>query len=163
MVAESEGCPVDVFDRILADFEPMTTVLTEFVRSFDVDYSISLGSDFEVDLDEMKIIYAVALADKSATAFRDNFIARFPACADFDIFTLSLMHELGHLETEYDMIDDSAERATISDNSEYFDLYNERIATDWAGEYLTANHDDMKNWESKVLAIFKKIFDKYED
>jgi len=64
------------------------------------------------------------------------------------------------------MVDDVvARRACKSekDSERYYNLHNERIATDWAGEYLTAHHDTMKAWEEKILGILKKVLDTYPD
>jgi hypothetical protein len=152
------------FERIANDFHTVTDLLNAFVQTFDEEYSVELGPDFEADDIEEKIFYAVAIMDAGATSFRANFIKRYPLCASFDIFTLSFMHELGHLETEWDTVDDTRERKKIKglkDAEKYYALHNERIATDWAGEYLTENYDSMKAWESKILEAFKKILDKY--
>ena len=48
-------------------------------------------------------------------------------------------------------------------NSRYFRLHNERNATDWAGEYLTAHHDEMRVWEIKIMKTLKKVLDKIID
>lgn len=145
------------------DFAPITAELEKFVKTFDEEYSVALNSDFQSDSIEMRVYYTFAMIDKSAKAFRANFVQRFPACADFDVFTLSFFHELGHLEMDWASIDDANERNTIKDDETYFALYNETIATDWAGEYLTEHHDEMKLWEEKILRMFKKVLDKYPD
>jgi len=151
------------------NFAPVTAQLDKFVKTFDEEYSCSFGSDFEA-VNGLEIIYSIAVADDSATRFQNDFISRFPACADFDIFTLSFMHELGHCETDYDTRNDIKAREIIHamKNKDkaykiYFALHNEKIATDWAGEYLTAHHDDMKKWEKKILKTLKKVLDKYPD
>ena len=152
------------------DFAPVTRLLTAFVQSFDEDYACELGSDWEADYDEYIITWSFVMADRSAQSFRDDFIKRFPTCRDFDTFTLSLMHELGHLETCDEMEDDTSLRVAIyamTDRAKadevYYGLHNERIATDWAGWYLTAHHDRMKAWEQKILESLKKVLDKYPD
>ena len=155
---------------VAKDFVSVTRILNQFIRQFDPDYSCTVGADFEAWNNEYKIIYAIALPDACAISFQADFIRRFPQCADFNIFTLSFLHELGHLETEWDMIDDVTERIAIHHikdqdlrDRKYYALHNERIATDWAGEYLTENHDEMKLWEEKVLAKIKKVLDKLID
>lgn len=145
---------------IKQSFAPITRALNAFVRSFDEEYSCVLAPAFEADMTNDIIFYSCFTTEANNVAFREDFIRRFPACADFDIFTLSFLHELGHLETEWDMIDDREQRQAIKDNESYFALYNEQIATDWAGEYLTANHDTMKAWENKIIKKFQKTIDK---
>ena len=151
------------------DFAPVTATLSAFVRTFDEEYSVELGADFEA-VDDEKIVYAIAMIDEEARNFAENFISRFPACAVFDIFTLSFMHELGHLETAWDMVDDVAQRNKLRKMTDkkkacalYYRLHNERIATDWAGEYLTEHLEEMQAFEKKVLQILKKVLDKYPD
>ena len=158
------------FTQVAQDFAQVTALLTAFVQQFDSDYTVELGADFDCVNDECLIHYAVAMPDDGARRFFADFTQRFPACADFDVFTLSFMHEVGHVETEYDMVNDTAQRNKIQKMKDkdkayraYYALYNERIATDWAGEYLTANHEQMKAWEKKFLALFKKVLDKYPD
>ena len=73
------------------------------------------------------------------------------------------MHELGHLETEWDMVDDTEERNKITDNATYFQLYNERIATDWAGEYLTDHKAEMQMLERQILTEIHKIWQSIPD
>lgn len=154
------------FERITKDFAEVTALLNAFVHDFDEEYSVVMGTDFQADNIEDKIYYAIAIMDKGATSFKANFEKRFPVAKDFDIFTLSFMHELGHLETEWDMVDDTQERNEIKglkDAERYYALHNERIATDWAGKYLTAHHEAMKAWEEKILKMFKKVLDEYPD
>lgn len=156
-------------EMIENDFAPVTETLSAFVRTFDEEYSVELGADFEA-VDDEKIVYAIAMMDEGATSFRENFVKRFPACGVFDIFTLSFMHELGHLETAWDMVDDVKQRKAIHAMTDkekayrrYYALHNERIATDWAGDYLTAHLAEMLAFEKKVLEIFRKVLDKYPD
>lgn len=158
------------FEKIEQDFSEVTAMLTAFVQLFDEEWTVALGADFDCLNDECLIHYAIAMSDDGATSFRTDFVKRFPACSDFDIFTLSFLHEVGHCETEIDMVNDVKQRNAIQKMTDkvkafqaYYALHNERIATDWAGEYLTAHHDTMKAWEEKILRIFKKVLDKYPD
>lgn len=151
------------FEKATALFAPVTALLTDFVQMFDLDYTVALQPKFEANLDTDVIGYAVIVPDTATKAFVADFIKRFPVCKCFDPFTLSLMHELGHLETECDMVDDTEERNTITDNETYFDLYNERIATDWAGEYLTENKEEMLMLERQILTELHKVWAKIPD
>lgn len=133
-----------------------TKLLRNFVKSFDEEYTVRKAKSFDSSIFELTISYTLTDADPMGEAFRADFINRFPACADFSLFLLSFMHELGHLETEYDMVNDTAQRNKVKSARAYFRLHNEKIATDWAGNYLTAHHDEMKNFEKK----FWKTLDK---
>lgn len=144
-------------------FAPVTALLTNFVREINPEYSVALGADFAANMDEDCIYFAVAVAQASSDAFVENFVARFPECECFDMFLLSFMHELGHLETEWDMVDDTDLREEIMDNETYFDLYNERIATDWAGEYLTDHLEEMKVLNDQILKTLCEIWQEIPD
>ena len=158
------------FEMIEQDFAEVTTMLTAFVQRFDDEWAVALGSDFDCVNDHCIIHYAIAMPDEGAITFQTDFIKRFPACFDFDVFTLSFLHEVGHCETEFDMVNDIKQRNLIQKMTDkakafqaYYNLYNERTATDWAGNYLTAHHDEMKIWEEKILKKLKKVLDKYPD
>ena len=61
------------------------------------------------------------------------------------------------------MIDDTEERNTIRNDTDYFHLYNETIATNWAGNYATENIETMKNFDKKISEKIKKVLDKLLD
>lgn len=153
-------------------FAPVTRKINSLMRTFDEEYSASLATDFAACSEKSFITYAIAVSELQQSAFSRNFVRRFPACADFNPWTLALMHEIGHLEMAWDDIDDRAARQRLQAlydtnpaqaNSRYFRLHNERNATDWAGEYLTAHHDEMRVWEIKIMKTLKKVLDKIID
>jgi hypothetical protein len=139
-------------------FDSVTEVLADFVRTFDEEYTVALSGDFMADNIEECIYYAPMSPAESGEAFRQNFIKRFPVCKAFSLFMLSFMHELGHLETEWDMVDDTDERNATKDNETYFALHNEKIATDWAGEYLTDHFSEMVEFDRELLEILGDIW-----
>lgn len=139
-------------------FDSVTEVLTDFVRTFDEEYTVELSGDFMADNIEERIYYAPMSPAESGEAFRQNFVKRFPVCEVFSLFMLSFMHELGHLETEWDMVDDTDERNATKDNETYFALHNEKIATDWAGEYLTNHVAEMVKFDRELLEILGDIW-----
>ena len=151
------------FEKATALFAPVTALLNDFVQMFDEEYSVALQPDFEANLDTEVIGYAIAVPKTATEAFVADFVERFPSCKCFDSFTLSFMHELGHLETECDIVDDTEERNAITDNKTYLDLYTARIAPDWAGEYLTEHKDEMLMIEKQILTELQKIWDLIPD
>lgn len=145
-------------EEIMKLFAPVTALLNDFVQMFDEEYTVEVAHKFCADNIQEVVYYTVAMPKGPVDEFVTDFIKRFPACSDFSEFMLSFMHELGHLETEWDMVDDTKERNEITDNATYFQLYNERIATDWAGDYLTEHHDEMKIMERQILKMFHEIW-----
>ena len=75
--------------------------------------------------------------------FRADFVRRCPFAAMFNDVTLSILHELGHWATRasVDWMRDYEDRKGLT-IEEYFTLYSERIATDWAINWLW----DLEHW-----------------
>lgn len=144
-------------------FAPVTALLNDFVQMFDEEYTVELAHKFCADNISEVVFYSVVMPMEPTDEFVTDFVKRFPACKCFNNFTLSFMHELGHLETEWDMVDDTEERNRITDNATYFKLHNERIATDWAGEYLTEHTAEMLILERQVLTMLHKIWQSIPD
>jgi hypothetical protein len=150
-------------EEIMKLFAPVTALLNDFVQMFDEEYTVEVAHKFCADNIQEIVYYTVAMPKAPIDEFVTDFIKRFPACSDFSEFMLSFMHELGHLETEWDMVDDTEERNRITDNKTYFQLYNERIATDWAGEYLTDHKAEMLMLERQILTEIHKIWQSIPD
>ena len=150
-------------EEIMKLFAPVTALLNDFIQMFDEEYTVELAHKFCADNIQEVVYYTVVMPKNSVDEFTTDFIKRFPACSCFSEFMLSFMHELGHLETEWDMVDDTEERNQITDNKTYFQLYNERIATDWAGEYLTEHKNEMQMLERQILTEIHKIWQSIPD
>lgn len=150
-------------EEIMKLFAPVTALLNDFIQMFDEEYTVELAHKFCADNIQEVVYYTVVMPKDSVDEFTTDFIKRFPACSCFSEFMLSFMHELGHLETEWDMVDDTEERNKIMDNTTYFQLYNERIATDWAGEYLTDHKAEMQMLERQILTEIHKIWQSIPD
>ena len=150
-------------EEIMKLFAPVTALLNDFIQMFDEEYTVELAHKFCADNIQEVVYYTVVMPKDSVDEFTTDFIKRFPACSCFSEFMLSFMHELGHLETEWDMVDDTEERNRITDNKTYFQLYNERIATDWAGEYLTDHKAEMQILERQILTEIHKIWQSIPD
>lgn len=149
---------------VLKEFETLTAIVREFVQSFDEEYDVRFGSDFMALLDEDVVVYTIAMGDTCAGTFRKNFLERFPACECLSVFTMSILHEIGHLETEWDMEEDTALRndSKITDE-QYYALHNEWIATQWAGEWATANLATAlafdRKFQAEAMATIGRICD----
>lgn len=141
-------------------FAPLTQAIKKFVQSFNEEYDVCMGTDFYVVTVTNTIVYTIAMSEKSGQAFYNNFVSRFPKCGQLSIFTLSLLHELGHLEMEWDEEDDIDLRNIITTDEEYFNLHNERIATDWAGEYATEHLDEMTKLDQQFINFITRTINK---
>ena len=139
--------------------EEINNHVENFVKTFDEEYSTVMGDEFYVYLDENLICWTLICDDEGAIAFEENFRKHFPIAKNFDVFTLSILHEIGHLETEDEMIDDTQYRNSEKiTNEEYFKLHNERIATEWAGDWLEENYSIAKNFENKLHKLLNEFY-----
>jgi len=138
--------------------EKVDNMINDFVKQFSADYSAELGSEFYANMDLQKIVYPLLMGDKSSRIFHENFASRFPCAMQISTFTLSLLHEIGHLETESEMVDDTAERNEEM-GIEYFDLWNERIATDYAGFWLQDNFEKARKFDENLDELLFEAWD----
>ena len=130
-----------------------------FVQSINEEYDCVMGLDFMADLANDVIVWSILTIEKSGEAFYDNFISRFPKAKGFSLFTLSILHEVGHLETENEMEDDVDIRNNeIMTNEEYFNLFNERIATDWAGYWIEKNFQKAINLDDTFRNALNNLY-----
>jgi hypothetical protein len=136
-----------MLDRFL---EEINEVVNEIVKYFDEEYSAYLSDEFSADIVNDKVAYSLLVEPISNEEFRNDFVSRFVVADKYSDFLLSLLHEIGHLETVNDMIDDIEKRGKITDNEKYFNLFNERIATDWAGFWLEDNEVLAKRFDAQI-------------
>ena len=137
----------------------VNNMINDFVKQFSADYSAELGSEFYANMDLQKIVYPLVIGDKSSRLFHENFASRFPCANQISTFLLSLLHEIGHLETESEMVDDTPERNKEM-GLEYFDLWNERIATDFAGFWLQDNFEIAKKYNDEIENVLFEMYEK---
>ena len=131
-------------------------------KSFQADVGDKIGNDETQD-----VYYNFAeLTDKSAKLFRKFWTKREPMLKGFSDITISLLHELGHLETndkirknfpmvmrELTMIGiESKADSYESLNHYYFIMPDEKAATEWAIKWLS------KKKNRKVAKKFEKEF-----
>ena len=111
------------------------------------------------------------LFDESMKLFRDYWTQKVPMLAEFADITLTLLHELGHLETTdkiraefpnemrelFWFAIDSNGGDNDEKNRRYFEMPDERAATEWGIEWLKdAEHQRFaKNFEKNFYSCFK--------
>lgn len=138
--------------------DKINSIIDQFVKSIDEDYSARFAADFMACLDEDVVEWALAVPENDGAAFYDNFIERFPHAAHYSFFLLCLLHEVGHLETEWNMIDDVIARNKSMRPADYYKLHNERIATDWAGEWLADNPRKAQTLDRELTAAINEFY-----
>lgn len=133
-------------------------ILNEIVKSFNEDYSVVEGEEYSATLSTYIITYTL-----------DTFLSDFYFVQEMyrrggiempflNPMTCSLLHEIGHLETEELMVDDTQLRNEYGNSNEgaqesfarYCELYNEQIATQWAIFYILDNKEQVKEWDRRL-------------
>lgn len=90
---------------------------------------------------------------ESDKAFRKDFVARCPMGRGFANVTLSVLHEIGHFfNKEAFDAQDMDEYKNVTEYEEYFALPCEKVATDWAINWLQNKE------HRKVAKAFEKSF-----
>ena len=134
----------------IPEYDRVTEIVKDFANGFaacDVVFGTVNMCHVAGD-DKVTIMYSTPRAvNGEPDEFADNFISRYPRCAVLSQITLSLLHEIGHMVnkeamTHYD--------ANVSTSAEYFDLPNEKIATDWAGNFASKNLQFCLDFDTKL-------------
>ena len=130
------------------------------------------GVDCVADCEELEIEYNLdQVWDEGADLFRRFWTAKVPMLQEFSNITLTLLHELGHLETNdevravftfkdrhvtWEAIDLLFDNDTEK-NFRYFEIPDEASATQWGIDWLAdAEHQRVvKIFEQNFMACFK--------
>ena len=135
-------------------------ILNEYVAKFDL--SARLDSDFIYYYTSDIVTYALAAPDRGGRHFM-QFVKQLRPELTAPIFLASLFHEIGHSETLDDLTEEeisycrdekkrilSKESYTKKDDFTYFNLPDEKIATEWGLDY-------MYNHAEEVTLLWHKL------
>lgn len=130
----------------------------------DEDIKLEINTDWEVDTTD-NIIY---IGDKQKTQLDDYFI-EYLKTDKYNYFIISLLHEVGHVVTLTEELEEDQERmhsiyrylykSNIIDERQlclaYFNIKAERLATEWARQYYD-NHLNIIDDLIKKIGGIKK-------
>lgn len=146
-------------EKVQQWLDKINVELNAFVKTINEEYSCQYGTDFCAYLDNNIIEWTLLVTENSSEAFYANFVSRYPQVKGFSFFLLSLLHEVGHFETEWEMENDTEIRNSDLTDEQYFDLFNERIATDWAGEWILHNLLTAQKVDKQLTALLDDFYD----
>lgn len=149
----------------------MDRVINKFFKTVGAnDLAARMGTDFCYYYYENVVDYSIIVSERMDRMFMD-FAKSIGLKVECGVFILSLLHEVGHHMT-IDEIDDDVYKycedvkANLTDSDEdvmtYFNLPDEKIATEWAIDYINNNFEIVKVFSShfqKVLLNFIKKYD----
>lgn len=143
----------------------MNELLTEMVQKVNQEYSVICDGTFYCDVDDMTISYSRNSKSVMEQIFANYIYNSYEDVPQVSPFMLSILHELGHAETEDEMIDDSGAQFAFdrkenqSDEefyagfTKYYQLPNEQLATDWAVWFLKENAEECIAWDNKIKEL----------
>lgn len=141
------------------------TIINEFLQSIDPELSAVEGNEFEYEYATSQITVSFG-DDPRGAYFMAHLYKTFRPCIHLPLFIWSILHEVGHHETANEACCDSDDNellerglaAILPDldiaSDLYFNLTDERYATEWAVDYAEQN-------QKKVLEFTKKIAETY--
>lgn len=134
--------------------------------NFENFENVGLGTDFFCYPNTAEIYVAVVALRDALDEFYNNLLTRTDV-DDISCFTWSFLHEVGHCMTWTYMnkrthnhcrnIKRKIERGSI-DTQTYYRLADEKMATDWAIDFVSHNHKLVKAFDKNVLQILTEIF-----
>lgn len=132
-----------------------------FIKEVNMDLRVKFQEyDIECDIYD-EIIYIGATFDKQIDKYFQEFVEQLePKCKNINPFLLSILHEIGHIETWteedleekhflYNMLQMNYKDSDIKEyNNMYFRIPLEQNATEWGINYALSHLDLMKkyNW-----------------
>ena len=134
--------------------------------NFDNFESVNLGTDFFCYPNTAEIYVAIVALENALDEFMTNLLTRTDI-TDISDFTWSFLHEVGHCMTwQYlgkrtdhhcNYVKRKIRRGSV-DSQTYYRLPDEKMATDWAINYVTQNYKKVKAFDKNVLQILTEIF-----
>lgn len=156
-----------------------TDLLIEKVDSFLSPFGIDsdFDSDFYYDPEEERVYFSILVTEKADALFKKFILENFNLITP-NIFTLSLLHEVGHFYTlnfftekqirnthkEKVLIEKKLNTLPINSDEynevfcEYFNLNIEKVATEWAVTYYKNNKKRCDDFYEDFLNILQNEY-----
>ena len=130
--------------------KPINKILNDFLSSIDCE--ARLGSDFEYWGGNNMIYYALVVPQSDSDAFVDFANSLFPD-VKADVFLWSFLHE------EWAEYTDKVHNLKAGkDDLYYFNLPQEKAATEWAGNYMRTHKKEVAALWSKLAPAIQNFY-----
>lgn len=138
-------------------------VLNDFIKTINSDYKVLKDKyEFTSDWEEGKVWVCFKENKEDDTLFMDYITSKYNI--EIDTFLMSLLHEIGHLETETEELSDSRavdlfmlevayDNGAITKQeyfNRYFEIECESLATEWGIEYYKSHEEQCKELVKKL-------------
>lgn len=152
----------------LQGVDKIENILNTFLEPFEC--SAQLGSDFSYWYSDSLINFALVVTETNDRDFQE-FCKELQPKLHCDIFLLSFMHELGHHETVDEWEDDEyldmkiqkekINKMKVSQkekNFMYFNIPDEKRATEWGLQYIMEHQTEMMQLWNKVQQAILQFY-----
>lgn len=144
----------------------------DFLAPFGIDSDFD--SDFSYDPTEERVYFTILISERSDRLFKEYITTHFNF-ENFNIFVMSLLHEVGHFYTLYNFSKEKRKedkrlkrniekQLTKNDSDEvyssYFDLDIEKAATAWAVDYYKNNFERCEKFFIDFVAVLNNEYHK---
>ena len=150
-------------EKWVPTLQKITDTLNSFLEPFECE--AVAGTDFSFWIGSNTIEYTLVVSEVHIQSFIDFTSKLFPNIKA-DPFLWSIMHEIGHRETEDDFEDEEWEeyQNTVSDlksgkdDETYYNLPIEYAATYWAGNYMTEHVEEVATLWNKLKPLIAQFY-----
>ena len=154
--------------------DKLIEMVDDFLKPFGC--TSDFDSDFQYDPTDNTVYFTIIYSERSDRLFKQYIENKF----DFTIpnlFTISLLHEVGHSFTLFDFSEKEMKRMkkekkaiekalekndTDEKYSEYFDLPVEKVATAWAINYYRMNKKRCDDFYQNVCNFLMSEYERLE-
>lgn len=155
------------FEKIIRAYQKFIDYVTE-----NSDITAFAGNDFACYLNTREIEIPMLLTERGVNQFMVSLAVANVGnidVYDFDILVWSLLHEIGHLSTKQgDIISKIGRKLSriLEDKGLtklsakiYYNLPEEKNATEWATDYVNTHYKEMKQWEKFMLDNYVNFYE----
>lgn len=138
--------------------ERIYDILNRIAKTFDDEYEVDEGEEFSATFSTKLITYTLDVFTADFYFIQDMYRRGGTNMPLLSNILCSFLHEIGHLETEDLIVNDIKQRNEYSGDNysvlesfeSYCELYNERIATQWAIDYILSNRTVVCEWDKQI-------------
>jgi len=150
---------------MLKGIDKLLNICTDFINEIDDFADVQLDPEFFCYPTTNEIFISVVASQNAIQEFMETLLERTNV-RDISEFTWSLLHEVGHCETWGIMNKrttnhcKNVKRKIVQGKQptrNYYYLTDERIATDWAIDFVENNYIFVKEFDKKVLKVLEKF------
>jgi hypothetical protein len=146
----------------------ITAKIQQFLDENDLDYTVIVDYDFGYYYETSEIAYTLVLTERFDRLF-NQFLEATYTDITAPIFIWSLLHEIGHGETEddididllnkYNTYKNNLDPQSDEDTLKYYLTPDEKIATDWAYNYIKNNYNKLVKFWHELYPMIEAYYE----